>query len=74
MKYKTFNPCTETKCSEVGCCLNCINYKGGTESIPTRICIICDAGNKNVVLPIHGYPEKDGVTIKHCGDWKGIIV
>jgi hypothetical protein len=72
MKYKTRNPCTVKRCSEKGCCLNCIQYKGSLEFIPTVLSVNCKH-YKSVSLKLHGYPKINGTVDTNCAQWKGEI-
>lgn len=66
----TRNPCNGDKnCAETGCCLNCTQYQGAMEFIPTVLNVNC-AKRKGVVLKLHGYPEINGEPIVNCKHWE----
>lgn len=68
----THPPCTNKQCQEIGCCLNCAEYKGAVEFIPTVLDVSCPH-RERVVLKLHGYPEVNGKSIKNCEFWKSLI-
>ena len=62
------NPCTVPTCKLKGCCLNCINYEGALEFMPTFLDISC-AMQTGITLQLHSFPKKDGVIMKACEHW-----
>jgi hypothetical protein len=63
------NPCTEPKCKNESCCLNCVNYQSALEFIPTHLNIACKVQDK-ITLQIHSWPKRDGVLMKDCEYWR----
>ena len=64
------NPCNGDKdCPAKGCCLNCTNYHGSMEFIPTVLNINCHK-RKGVILKLHGYPEINGKADTDCREWR----
>lgn len=72
--YKTRLSGCPKQCAAIGCCLNCNYYDGAIEFIPTVMHVDCKAGNKNVVLKLHGYPKisnKQTDKKSLCQQWVG---